>query len=150
MKMVGRTASGARMLVVVAMYAKLAAAATAALVASALLVNIVQGATKHHLKRRILQGIPGPRRQSLFTGNLVELFDATRGSAFYDSLSALGRIVKIHGLFGVRDTSSYLIHITLIVLQDVSLVISDPRALAHMLVKDPNNYPSIDVAGSIE
>ena len=34
--------------------------------------------------------------------------------------------------------------------QDVQLFVSDPRALAQILVKDANNYPAIDISGNLE
>ncbi|KAH7913646.1 cytochrome P450 [Hygrophoropsis aurantiaca] len=66
-----------------------------------------------------LDNIPGPKRQSLWAGNLKQLFDP-HGWEFHRTLTqTFGRISMLHGMFG-----------------DKLLYVYDPKAMHHILVKD--------------
>ncbi|VDB84013.1 unnamed protein product [Peniophora sp. CBMAI 1063] len=104
---------------------KLSVEIVAVLALSSLSLHIARGALSRRTKYRVLRSIPGPPHTSFMTGNLKKLYDPS--GALYGSLRQYGGVVKIHGLFG-----------------DVSLAVSDPRALTQILIQDIANYPAID------
>ncbi|VDB84025.1 unnamed protein product [Peniophora sp. CBMAI 1063] len=107
------------------------ALAPAAVVFLTLTINTIRGVIAHRVKHRAFRSVRGPARTSLAAGNLQELYGPD-GLPFYESLSSYGGVAKVHGLFG-----------------DVFLSITDPRALAHLLVQDANNFPAADVSGPL-
>ncbi|VDB84023.1 unnamed protein product [Peniophora sp. CBMAI 1063] len=98
----------------------------------ALIVNGSRGLLSQRLRRRVLRDVPGPAKGSIVTGNLHQLY-AVDGLIFLESLSSYGNVAKIHGLLG-----------------DTILVISDPRALSHILAQDAHNFPATDVSGTLD
>ncbi|TDL20046.1 cytochrome P450, partial [Rickenella mellea] len=70
-----------------------------------------------------LSRVPGPPRNSWWTGNLKQLL-SKRAYDFHEAISAhYGGAVKYYGLFGKEH-----------------LYVSDPRALYHIVVKDQYSY----------
>lgn len=122
----------------------------AVLTTATLSLRIILGLIARRKKTRALSSVPGPARKSLLTGNLPDFYDVN-GFAFCQSLAQYGGVAKLHGLFGVSKTSSAKPECIFIErTKDVALVISDPRALSHVLVKEPYLYPAIDISGKIE
>ncbi|VDB84027.1 unnamed protein product [Peniophora sp. CBMAI 1063] len=102
------------------------------LVTATLTTFAVRGAYARHVRRRALRSVRGPPNPSFFTGNLPDLYSAT-GLPSFNALSQYGRVTKVHGLFG-----------------DVILVITDPSALADVLIKNVTTFPAIDISGSLD
>ncbi|KAF9230507.1 cytochrome P450 [Melanogaster broomeanus] len=76
-----------------------------------------------------LDNIPGPPSQSWWTGNLKQVFDPY-GWSFHQLLDdRFGSLVRIHALFGARW-----------------LIISDPKALHYILVKDQYTWEAPDTS----
>ncbi|KZV67344.1 cytochrome P450 [Peniophora sp. CONT] len=80
----------------------------------------------------MLRGVRGPKSKSFLAGNLQDLYDIG-GLPHLKALADYGGVAKVHGLFG-----------------DVLLSISDPRALAHVLVNEVQKFPAIDVSGTYD
>ncbi|KAI0322014.1 cytochrome P450 [Amylostereum chailletii] len=77
--------------------------------------------------QRSLRIVPGPSSPSFIVGNMKEMFSFT-SIAYQDSLNKLyGKVVKIKGLLGVT-----------------TLVISDTKALHHILIKDQYTFEETD------
>ncbi|KAF9238635.1 cytochrome P450 [Melanogaster broomeanus] len=74
-----------------------------------------------------LDNIPGPPSQSWWTGNLKQLFDPY-GWSFHQLLDdRFGSLIRTRGLFGARW-----------------LIISDPKALHYIVVKDQYTWEETD------
>ena len=69
-------------------------------------------------------------------------------------LAEYGSVARVHGICGVSNKSLNLFVISADTAsrthQDTALFLTDPHALAHVLVKDPDNFPEIDFTGSTE
>ncbi|KAL0954819.1 hypothetical protein HGRIS_003764 [Hohenbuehelia grisea] len=83
---------------------------------------------RHIYRQRSLSNIPGPRSQSILTGNIGQIFNA-RGWGFHEAIAKqFGGVVRINGLFG-----------------DASLYVYDPKALHHIVLKDQDIYHETDL-----
>ncbi|KIJ63129.1 hypothetical protein HYDPIDRAFT_113701 [Hydnomerulius pinastri MD-312] len=81
-----------------------------------------------YLMRNPMDNIPGPPRQSWWLGNLGQVFHPY-GLDFHQMLAdQYGPVVKFYGIFGRRQ-----------------LIVSDPKALHHIIVKDQHIYEENDV-----
>ncbi|KIJ63847.1 hypothetical protein HYDPIDRAFT_29197 [Hydnomerulius pinastri MD-312] len=81
-----------------------------------------------YLTRNPLDNIPGPPRQSWWLGNLRQVFHPY-GWDFHQMLAdRYGPIAKFYGIFGRRQ-----------------LIVSDPKAMHHIIVKDQNIYEENDI-----
>ncbi|KZV66201.1 cytochrome P450 [Peniophora sp. CONT] len=109
---------------------KLSLEASAILILTVLLVYVVRSILSRRAKLHLLRPISGPPPTSFMYGNLLELYSPD--GALYSSLAKYGGVAKVHGLFG-----------------DVSLAVSDPRALTQILVKDAASYTAIDWSGTL-
>ncbi|VDB84019.1 unnamed protein product [Peniophora sp. CBMAI 1063] len=98
----------------------------------ALIFNVIRGTLSRLAKHAMLRAVPGPPRKSFLTGDLHDLYGVD-GLPHLEALSLYGGIAKVHGLFG-----------------DVLLTVSDPRALAHILVNDVQKFPALDVSGTYD
>lgn len=95
----------------------------AAIVAACLAFRI---ATKIFIKSP-LSNVPGPNSPSFFSGNIGQLFTIA-GWAFHQHVADnFEAVVKIHGLMGTEQ-----------------LLVSDPKALHHILVKDDHVWEETD------
>ncbi|KAF7794415.1 hypothetical protein EIP86_005549 [Pleurotus ostreatoroseus] len=75
-----------------------------------------------------LNNLPGPRPQSLWQGNLPQLFDR-HGWAIQDDIDKQGRaVVRITGLFNRP-----------------ALYVFDPKAMQHIVIKDLPVYERSEV-----
>ncbi|KAI0314380.1 cytochrome P450 [Amylostereum chailletii] len=76
-------------------------------------------------RRRIapFRNIPGPPSASFATGNLMQMYGMFASDFRKELTSRYGRVVKLSGL-----------------LEEPILVVSDPKALSHMLVKDQDIF----------
>ncbi|KAI0270682.1 cytochrome P450 [Gloeopeniophorella convolvens] len=84
-----------------------------------LLVPVVFVMLRHRLRQRHLRKITGPANPSFVAGHGRQMWNPFSFS-FYESLfQKHGRVARVYGFFG-----------------DTQLVISDPKACSHMLVKD--------------
>ncbi|KZV72317.1 cytochrome P450 [Peniophora sp. CONT] len=84
-------------------------------------------------KRKALRDVHGPVSASFLTGNLTQVINPD-GLEFFDQLLAHhSGVAKLHGLCG-----------------DVMLCLSDPVALAHILVNDPDSFPEVDLTGTTQ
>ncbi|KAI9439892.1 cytochrome P450 [Lactarius indigo] len=73
----------------------------------------------HRVRQRSLQRIPGPSNPSLFWGHWRHMFNPYAYS-FHDELyRAYGKVTRVYGFLG-----------------DIQLVVSDPKACNHIIVKD--------------
>ncbi|KAI0317493.1 hypothetical protein OF83DRAFT_1171961 [Amylostereum chailletii] len=70
-----------------------------------------------------LRNIPGPPSASLVTGNLTQLYGQFASDFRLGISERYGRVIKLNGL-----------------LEEPILVVGDPKALSHMLVKDQNIF----------
>ncbi|KZV72995.1 cytochrome P450 [Peniophora sp. CONT] len=81
-----------------------------------------------------LRDVRGPPRASFLTGNLIQLSDADDGLAYLNHILAeYGSVARLNGICG-----------------DTILCISDPRALSHILLKDPDNFTGVDLTGTTQ
>ncbi|KIJ11452.1 hypothetical protein PAXINDRAFT_177345 [Paxillus involutus ATCC 200175] len=96
--------------------------------ASVLLASFTYIIWRNYLAKHPFDNIPGPPRQNWLFGNLGQLFDADAWDFHQMLADRYGPIVKIHGLFGKRQ-----------------LMVSDPRALHHMILKEQNIYEEHEV-----
>ncbi|VDC01383.1 unnamed protein product [Peniophora sp. CBMAI 1063] len=106
--------------------------ALVAMLVAAFMVNILRGLITRIAKRTTLRNVRGPESQSFLSGNLQDLYGED-GLHHLEALSEYGGVAKVHGLLG-----------------DVLLAISDPYALAHILVKNPQKYPAVDISGTLD
>ncbi|VDC01051.1 unnamed protein product [Peniophora sp. CBMAI 1063] len=101
--------------------------------AFALFLRLAHAAYSRCVKNLALRNIRGPSRASFLTGNLAQL-NNTDGLSFLNNLlSEYGPVSKLHGLCG-----------------DTVLCTSDPRALSHILLIEPDNFPEIDFTGTTQ
>ncbi|KAI0057223.1 cytochrome P450 [Artomyces pyxidatus] len=77
----------------------------------------------HRIKQLPLRRIPGPRSISLLTGNYKQLFHVAAGPFHEKITKTYGRVIRLTGFLG-----------------DTQLMISDPMALAFMLVKEQDAF----------
>ncbi|KAI9463351.1 cytochrome P450 [Lactarius psammicola] len=74
---------------------------------------------KHRIRQRSLQRIPGPSNPSLFWGHWRHMFNPY-AYPFHDGLyRTYGKVTRVYGFLG-----------------DIQLVVSDPMACNHIIVKD--------------
>ncbi|KZP31928.1 hypothetical protein FIBSPDRAFT_812940 [Athelia psychrophila] len=94
--------------------------ALAVIAVSWMALRIIQNTFAKHP----LHNIPGPKSQSLVRGtNLAQLF-TPQGWAFHQYLAdTFGSVVKIHSLLNREQ-----------------LLVSNPKTLHHILIKDDNVY----------
>ncbi|RPD61381.1 cytochrome P450 [Lentinus tigrinus ALCF2SS1-6] len=76
---------------------------------------------------RSLEHVAGPEKEHWFTGNLHRLFKDGWKYKF-DLFDKYGGVVKVYGMLGTQQ-----------------LMVSDPKALYHILVKEPDIYHETDM-----
>ncbi|KZV62980.1 cytochrome P450 [Peniophora sp. CONT] len=100
----------------------------------AVVLAVVGPALRRRIARgRALRNIPAPPSDSWLTGHIMKWFREDGLSYQAAAFDRFGRVFKLHGFF-----------------YDPQLVISDPTALTHILVKEADNFelPSWFITGN--
>ncbi|KAI0059743.1 cytochrome P450 [Artomyces pyxidatus] len=79
---------------------------------------------RHRIRQMVLWQLPGPPSPSILVGNLNQMFDPAAGLRFRDEVrKKYGSVSRFNGILG-----------------DQMLLISDPKALAAILVKSQDSF----------
>ncbi|KAF5353161.1 hypothetical protein D9758_008710 [Tetrapyrgos nigripes] len=94
---------------------------------------IVDGSRQRQRNRRSysLANLPGPKSRSWWQGNLGEVMNADAWKFHERLLKEYGQVIRIDGFMG-----------------DKQVLIFDPKAMHHVLVKDATMYESTNVTAS--
>ncbi|KAI0321401.1 cytochrome P450 [Amylostereum chailletii] len=79
------------------------------------------------IKARAFRNVPGPSSSSFMSGHLKQLYSRNSITWHQHLSETYGRVVKLHGIMG-----------------DIRILMADPKALSHILVKDQYVFEETD------